>query len=163
MNAAAAAAAEVGLEPATVTIRSTLLGTLRLPRAQLFDFPLGLFGFPDARGFALVPTTRPGVFWLQSANHAALTFLLADPFRFVEGYAVELGEAELGALAAASAAELIVLCVLTLPGGDRADPTLNLQGPVALNLARGEGRQVVLGDPGLGTRHPIRLDGVRGD
>ena len=39
--------------------------------------------------FALLPG-KPGVYWLQSLEHPALTFLLADPFIWVDGFELDL-------------------------------------------------------------------------
>jgi len=144
-------------EARTVVVGSTLLGTLTVPRTQVFAFPHGVFGFPDAGAFALVPTTREGVFWFQCIDHEALTFLLVDPFRFVAAYSVDLGPQELGEILPDSASDVIVLCILTLPREAGEPATANLQGPIALNVVRSEGRQVVLQDAAHGTRHPIDL------
>ena len=55
-----------------VLLRSELLGELVVPRSELISFPAGLYGFSECRTFALVPTAREGLFWLQSADHSAL-------------------------------------------------------------------------------------------
>lgn len=138
-------------------IRSAVLGEISVLPSQIFHFPEGVFGFPESRRFALLPTARTDVYWLQSIEHEALAFLLVDPFRFVEGYSVELGPLELAGLHPVAASDLVVFCVLTLPGEGRPSGTINLQGPIALNLERAMGRQVVLAAPGLGTRHPVDL------
>ena len=139
------------------TIESALLGVLAVPETQIFSFERGLLGFPEAHEFALVPARRDGMFWLQSAEFEALTFLLVDPFRFVPDYSVELGEPELGTMIPESHAELLVLAILTLPRSPEAMATANLQGPLALNLRDRRGRQVVVADSSWGVRHAIQL------
>ncbi|NJD20562.1 MAG: hypothetical protein FIA95_14925 [Gemmatimonadetes bacterium] len=154
-----AAAAMLVPKPVEVHVESALLGPLTVPDAQIFEFDLGLLGFPEAHRFALVPTRRSGTFWLQSADFDALAFLVADPFRVVEGYSVELGAAELGTLAPRDPCDVLVLAILTLPRTPDGAITANLQGPVALNLKQRKGRQVVLQDPSFRVRHPVRLTG----
>ena len=139
-----------------VEVRSKLLGTLSVPTTQLYDFPHELYGFSGARTFALLPAGRDGFFWLQSLDFEALTFLLIDPFRFVEGYSVDLGTDELGELASNDPADVLVLSILTLPREEGGDATANLQGPVVFNLPGGLAKQVVLESP-FGIRHPIKL------
>jgi flagellar assembly factor FliW len=139
------------------TIESSLLGTLAVPETQMFDFERGLLGFPEAREFALVPARREGMFWLQSVDFEALTFLLVDPFQLVQDYSVELGEPELGPMVPESHEELLVLAILTLPRRPDAMATANLQGPLALNLRQRRGRQVVIADSPWGVRHPVQL------
>ena len=151
-------AATMDREDVDLVVESSLLGTLSVPSSQTYDFSNGLLGFPNALGFALIPTDRSGLFWLQSTEFEALTFLLVDPFQFVDDYGVDLGPKELGDLASGDAAQILLLCVLSLPRTQDDQPTVNLQGPLALHVSRGEGRQVVLQDSNYGTRHLVDLD-----
>lgn len=153
-----AAAARMESNTQDVIVNSKLLGALSIPAEQVFTFREGVFGFPEAHGFALVPAERDGFFWLQSVDFEALTFLLLDPFEFVEGYAVELGPHELRDLAPEDASQLVILSIITLPRKPGEDATVNLQGPVALDLARREGRQVVIQDSPYGLRYPVPLN-----
>ncbi len=156
MNAAPAIIAPSETE---CVVRSALLGALQVPQGQIFGFDHGILGFPEARGFALVPVRTDGLFWLQSTDFEALTFLLADPFGLVEGYAVDLGGHELGDLAPDEPSDLLVLSILTLPHTPDESATANLQGPLALNLSKRRGRQIVLQDSPWGVRWPVALPG----
>ncbi|MFQ5537922.1 MAG: flagellar assembly protein FliW [Gemmatimonadota bacterium] len=140
-----------------VEIDSKLLGSLVVPREQIFGFSEGILGFPDARTFALIPAEREGFFWLQSLEWAALTFLLVDPFRFVENYSVDMGRYELGDLYPDDEGHLLVLSILTLPRRPDGVPTANLQGPLAFNLVQKKARQVVLEKSSFGLRFPIDM------
>jgi flagellar assembly factor FliW len=142
-----------------VTVRSDLLGPITVPEASLLDFTAGLFGFPECRSFVLVPAARDGVFWLQSADHSALAFLLVDPFMACDGYAVDLTAADLGELQATASADVAVLAIVTLPRDRSERPTANLQGPLALNLTDGRGKQLALNDKGYGVRYEFTLPG----
>ena len=142
-----------------VQLRSELLGDLEVSENSVFDFPDGLFGFEDAHGFVLLAAERDGFYWLQSLEFSALTFLLADPFAWVDGYSVDLPDCELASLAPADAADLAVLAIVTLPRTAEECPTVNLQGPVALNVRKRVGRQVVIQDSEFDVRHPLDLTG----
>lgn len=135
----------------SLEVRSELLGTLEVPAHRVFDFPEGLVGFPECRRFALMDA-RPGVYWLQSLDHPALTFVVADPFAWVEGF-----EFDLDIPPGLSTDELAVLAIVTLPREDGAPATLNLQGPLLLSFVAGTGRQLVLQRSPWGIRHPIDL------
>ncbi len=156
MNAVSAVLAP---DPPNYTVESSLLGTLTVPDAQVFGFDQGVLGFPDARGFALVPARSEGLFWLQSTDFRALTFLVADPFALVDEYVVELGASDLGDLLPERPSDLLVFSILTLPHTPEESATANLQGPLALNLAQRRGRQIVLQDSPWGVRWPVRLPG----
>ena len=141
--------------PTLVTVASEVLGPVTVAADAVLTFPTGLFGFPECRRFALLPAGRDGLYWLQSLEHSALAFLLADPFRFFAGYAVELGANDRAELSAASAGDVAVFAIVTLPHARGEQPTANLQGPVALNLRAGLGRQLALADGAWGVRCPF--------
>lgn len=141
-----------------VDVESTVLGSLRVPEDQVYAFEHGILGLPEARTFALLPAERDGFFWLQSLESEALTFLLIDPFRFVEDYSVELSPQEVGELTPSEPADILVLSILTLPKTPEDPATANLQGPLALNVREGKGKQVVLQTP-YGLRVPVELGG----
>ncbi len=138
-----------------VIVDSKLLGALEVPTAQVYNFPDELYGFPDADGFVLLSAERDGLFWLQSTDFEALTFLLIDPFHFVEGYSVDLESEDLGDQEI-DPSEILVLAMLTLPREEGAPATVNLQGPLVFHLSARLGKQVVIESP-YGVRHPVDL------
>jgi flagellar assembly factor FliW len=159
MNVIPVAEASNGPE---IQFRSELLGEMSLPENVLFTFPDGLYGFEEAHRFVLVPAERDGLYWLQSVDFSALTFLVADPFHWVEGYSVELPDTELASLAPADASDVAVLVIVTLPRSADECPTANMQGPVAFNMRKRVGRQLVVQESDYDTRHPLDLGGRAG-
>ncbi len=151
------ASVHTGSEPVDgVVFESQLLGSMAVPEHQIFNFHQGLFGFPEAHRFALLPAQRDGLFWLQSQEFEALTFLLVDPFACVEDYAVDLGPKDVGELMPKDASEIAVLAILTLPNKRRETATVNLQGPLALNHKKRVGKQLAL-ESAYGIRFPVAL------
>lgn len=140
-----------------LVVASDVLGPLTVGRAELLQFPQGLYGFPECHGWVLVPTKRDGLFWLQSTQHAPLAFLLVDPFTHFPGYAVDLSAADLARVGTSEPSEIVVLAVVTVGSRDGAPPTANLQGPVVLNMHGRQGFQIVLSVEGYGTREPFSL------
>lgn len=151
MNSAALA------KPSEMIVQSDLLGEIEITSDEIIDFPSGLFGFPECRGFVLLPAAREGMYWLQSTEHGALAFLLADPFRFFTGYSVDLAAADRVDLRVTSPADVVVLSIVTLPRSRDGRPTANLQGPLAINVAARRGKQLALGESEFGIRCPIDL------
>jgi flagellar assembly factor FliW len=129
----------------TLAVPSVLLGTIDVPADAVYTFPLGLYAYESARHFALVPTGREGVWWLQSLEDAALVFLLADPFLQRPEYEADLPDGDLASLSASGApGELAILAIVTLPPDRGGTPTANFRAPVVLNLHMRLGRQLVL-------------------
>lgn len=145
--------------PHRMTVQSDLLGPLDAEPEELIFFPGGMFGFPECRIFVLVPASRDGLYWLQSADHGTLAFLLADPFVFFADYQVELSPADRAELQVAAPADVVILAIVTLPRSREDLPTANLQGPIAINLTARRAKQLALADSGFGIREPLKLEG----
>ncbi len=137
-------------------VESALLGRLAIPGDQCYGFDSGIYGFPEAKTFALLPAENEGLFWLQSLEHRNLTYLVVDPFRFVPDYVVDVDASELSELGPADADDLFIVCIVTLPRSSDAPATVNLQGPIALDVVRKRGKQVVTDAP-HGVRYPLDL------
>ncbi len=142
--------------PSTINVISDLLGDLTVDSSALLSFPKGLLGFPECRSFILLPSEREHVYWLQSMDYSALAFLMVDPFIFFEGYTVDLTATDF-ARGAASADDVTVLAIVTLPAARTDDPTANLQGPVVIDTRAGEGHQVVISDSRHGIKETFKL------
>ena len=146
-----------GHAPAPLRIASTLFGTLDVRPESVVHFTDGLFGFRDCLRFALVPTPRQAVFWLQSVEHPTLAFLLVDPFHVAPGFSVELSDADLAAIEARTPEDVAVLAIATLPKAAGETPTANLQGPLAINVRQARGRQLAVGAGAFDTRCAFSL------
>jgi flagellar assembly factor FliW len=151
----------VGAEPEELIVHSDLLGDLRLSPSDTFTFPQGILGFPACRKFAIVRGGQDRLYWMQSMEHSTLVFLLVDPFAVFENYAVDMPPSHLAQLGAVdTAANIALLAFVTLPGQTGELPTVNLQGPVAINFRTRLAKQIVLADTEYGVRCPVDLKTV---
>jgi flagellar assembly factor FliW len=141
-------------EPATATPPD-----LASESPLLFD--RGMLGFPENHAFVLAATSRPGLYWLQSTENAALCFVLADPFLFFPGYAVEIPDIDTTYLEAADPGDIAVLVTVTLSDQPGRASTANLQGPVAINVRNRKARQIIVNQPGFGVRELLDLGKAR--
>lgn len=140
-----------------MNVVSSLLGQLDSQADVVMHFPHGVFGFPTCRDWVIADAGRAGLFWLQSTEEEALTFLIADPFVFFPDYTVDLSPGPLKDLGATSPTDVAVFAIITLPGPFDPVPTINLQGPLVLNLRARRGLQLVLQDSPYGVRTEIAL------
>jgi flagellar assembly factor FliW len=137
-----------------IRLESVLLGPLDIRPETVVSFPAGLPGFVTLRNFALVDTQCDELVWLQSVDDPDLTFLLADPFVMVPGFAVDIPAADLAVLAGDTPEpNLLVLVVTQLEGG--VPVSANLQSPIVVNRDTRRGRQVVVPDSRYGMHHAI--------
>jgi flagellar assembly factor FliW len=137
-------------EPATTAPPDTASET-----PLLFD--RGMLGFPENRAFVLAATSREGLYWLQSTENEALCFILADPFVFFPGYAVEIPDIDTAYLEARNPDDVAVLVTVTLSDQPGRASTANLQGPIAINVRNRKTRQIVVNQPGFGVRELLDL------
>jgi flagellar assembly factor FliW len=136
-------------------IETTRFGTVEVGDGELLSFPDGLLGFPALKRYALLPNPKGGPFlWLQAADDPGVAFVVVDPAEFFSGYEVNVRPEDVAPIRLADAAQGRVLVILTVPG-DPKEITANLAGPIVVNVRERLGRQLVLGEPGLSTRHKL--------
>jgi flagellar assembly factor FliW len=140
------------------SIESQLLGQLTVADDQRVTFPAGLYGFPEARDFVLLPTPRSGLFWLQSVQHSPLTFLLVDPFQVFASYHVDLTDNEVARLGSKSKDDLLVLSIVTLPRENDQAWTANLHAPLLFNVCDKVGFQSIRSDDAFGVCEPFVVE-----
>lgn len=157
------AAVSVPASTPFVDVTSDLFGTISVPEDAILTFPAGIYGFEGCTTYIVVEAQLPGFFWLQSTERSSLLFLLADPFMHAPGYDVTLDAATREALHAEREEDVGLLAIVTLPLTEEQEATLNLQGPIALNMATRMARQLVLEDTRWGCRHPVDLEVLGGE
>jgi len=133
---------------------TTRFGELEVPEEGVINFPEGLLGFEKNKKFVLLPTEENSpLLWLQSTEDPDLAFIVAEPGLLVKGYSFELPAEASKKLEAEKEEEVQVVCLLVIPE-DPQQSTINLKGPLILNISRGLGLQVVLKED-YSTRHPV--------
>jgi flagellar assembly factor FliW len=134
-------------------MESERLGQLDIDEGSIISVPDGLLGFDGRTRFALIPADELGAYsWFHSIDDPALAFLVVVPSFFFDDYAPDLSAEDVNALQVEEAADVQVVCLVTITDDDI---TANLLGPVVINVSARLGRQVVLTDQGFGTRVPL--------
>jgi flagellar assembly factor FliW len=127
------------------------LGRLSITPDRMLHFPRGLIGFENEREFTLLQINEESPFLiLQSMNDTRLGLLVTDPNSFILDYDVIIGEAERRILRIENLQQVLVLVTVTIPPGKPEDTTLNLTGPVVINLEARVGLQV----PQVDSKYP---------
>ncbi len=118
------------------------------------NFPEGLPGFDQYRDFRLSSGPGAGLYWLSGVGPNAPRFLLSDPFMFFDNFEFELPESSRTVLDARDSSDVVALTITTpSPEGDW---TVNLCGPLVLNLSQGLGTQTLISSrPASDLRHPL--------
>ncbi len=146
----------------TVRVRSELLGDLDVNADQVITFANGLPGFPEGRQYGLLPTGREGVFWLQSLDFTALSFLLIDPFQFFPDFVIDLSDEEIARIDSREQSEILVLTIVTLGARLDESATANLRAPILFNLKARTAFQSIRADDRFDVRQPIDPSAIVG-
>ncbi len=136
-------------------IETTRFGRLEMEEGRIIHFPNGLLGFPANRDFVILEHKPNSTFcWLQSVDSPALAFVLTNPFLVQEDYLAGLSPAEKKVFGQGEdGSQRIVFALVTIPRGEPEKMTVNLLGPIVIDIVTKTGSQVVLADSGYSHRH----------
>ena len=152
-------AASVASSAEFIMVASEILGPLKVAQQDIITFPHGVFGFPECRSFALLPTPREGIYWLQSVEFSALAFLLVDPFLYFPGhYQIELAQVDLQRIGTRDPKDILVLAIVTMPRKKGEPATANLQAPLMFNVGIRAAYQSLRPDDGFDIREAFDID-----
>ena len=119
------------------------LVSLPIRPEHIFHFPLGLPAFEDFKNyvFTIKPDTRPFMF-MNAIEPAGLSFVCVDPFLVHPRYAPRIGAADQEFLRVSSLEDILLLSIVTVRP-DVRETTVNLQGPLAINMKTSVNKQII--------------------
>jgi len=140
-----------------MNVQTTRFGNVQVEDDRIITFPAGLLGFSDYTRYALLQPDDEGVFfWLQSLEAPDLAFVVTDPSLWVSNYEATIRREQMQELDLEKLEDAQVFVIV-----NKYDRTLtvNLQGPLVVNLQNLTAMQLVLADKRWTTRQEIvRLD-----
>jgi len=121
---------------------------------EIFYFPNGIIGFENLKKFVLVntPNYKPFSF-LVSLDQEDFSIPVVNPFMLIDEYQKNL-PAEFSNELKEYDIECQVFCVVNLKG-ENGGPTLNLKGPIIIDLLKKTGKQVILTADILTVTYPL--------
>ena len=134
-------------------VQTTRFGTVEVDNSRIFEFSNGLLGFSSYTQYALLQPDDDGLFfWLQSTEASELAFVVTDPATWIPEYQATVRKEQmddLGLTTLESAQTFVIV--------NKYDNalTVNLQGPIVVNLANHQAVQLVLADKRWTTRHEV--------
>ena len=136
-----------------MNVQTTRFGTVEVADSRILEFPSGLLGFSSYTQYALLQPDNDGLFfWLQSTEASELAFVVTDPSTWVPDYQATVRKEQMDDLQLATLETAQTFVIV-----NKYDQTLtvNLQGPIIVNLANHQAMQLVLADKRWTTRHEI--------
>ena len=143
-------------------VQSTRFGELDVPEEQILDFSQGIMGFPEEKRFALMEYKPDSPFYiLQSLADPDLTFLMINPFAFFNDYEFDMDDALMAEIGVTEDKPPTVFNIATVK--DKIENmTVNLAGPVLVNLRDQKAAQWVIEKTQFPTRYPLFPAGAGG-
>jgi flagellar assembly factor FliW len=130
-------------------------GTIEINPVEIFDFPLGIIGFPEYRRYGVHRDEKLAPFiWLQSLEEPRLCFFVVEPFLLFPDYQIEVRIEGILERDLTDKDDLLVLAICTIAAEFR-DSTANLLAPLIVNRTKRIGYQIVLEDSEYITKHRL--------
>lgn len=134
-------------------IQTKFLGEVQIDSASIIQFPQGIPAFEEEKEFVVVPLGAQSPFvTLQSVQTPSVGFMAAYPYHFKPDYAFDLEQEDLQQLQIEKSEDVLVYAILTLKD-TLENSTMNLLAPIAINVKKQMGKQVVLHE---NAEHPLR-------
>jgi flagellar assembly factor FliW len=140
-----------------VRITTTRFGTISVKKDKIIEMPSGMLGFPDARRFVLFRHRENSpFFWYQSVDYPSLAFVITNPFFFMPEYSVEADEtAKSMAWDDVEEKDLELYVVANIPKGEPDKITVNMIGPLLINMKKRQAVQMVIPNSPYTHKYPL--------
>lgn len=124
-------------------IEKTRFGDLEIDPATILSLPQGLLGFESQTRFVLIDSDEVAPMrWLQAVDEPGLAFLVVEPALFFPDYRAALSADDREHLGLAEGEAPVLASLVVIPE-DPSQMTVNLVGPLAFNVEKRLGKQVV--------------------
>jgi len=139
-------------------------GLVAVESNDIYDFPLGVYGFEDDTQFALFNKVFDDIpfLYLQSVLNTVPCFLVFEPGDFCPGYSPALSKEDLDSCGADNPNELVFLVIANV--SDSIEQiALNMKSPIVLNPKSKIGHQVILQNEDYLVRYQPFLSNGKGE
>ena len=131
-------------ESSMVNLSTNNFGNLNIEKENIITFEQGLLGFEELKQFAIIDLEECLPFeWLVSVEDPIVAFPILNPTLFFSDYKPSLSKDDLISLNIKKEKDVEMFCIVTLDKKPE-NVTLNLKGPILINMKNKMGKQVVL-------------------
>lgn len=130
-----------------MNIKTKAFGEVEIADEKVITFENGIIGFPDLKHFTLLHDeergTSAGIRFLQSIEEAGFAMPVMDPLIVKPDYDPEVDDELLTGLGELTNENILVLVTATIPS-DLTKMSVNLQGPIIINVEERKACQVIV-------------------
>ena len=127
---------------------TTQFGKIQIDEENILEFRDGLAGFEEYKRFIIVSDKELyPIFWLVSIDEPSLEFPIVNPFLFIPDYNPDIELKDEGET---------IFAIVTLRK-EIEKTTINLKGPLVIDINLKKGRQVILNDESYSPNYPLLI------
>lgn len=128
---------------------TTKFGNIQYSESDVLTFVRAILGFEDLRKYIIVSRPESEPFkWLQSLEDPNVAFVIVEPRLILDNYVVELSQHDIKQLHGTQQLnDYKIFVIMTVPKGHPEKISVNLQGPLIINLKNLKAIQMVLNNP----------------
>lgn len=128
---------------------------ISISKENIITFEDGILGFEDLRQYVLlhIEDCRPFE-WLVSVENPLISFAILNPAMFFSDYNPMGSSDNLATLGFGDAKNVEAFCIVTL-GKSATDTTINLKGPLLIDMEKKIGKQMVRTEDYYSLHYPL--------
>lgn len=139
-----------------MSVNTKMFGEIEIAEEKIITFDKGLIGLPDLKKFALI-TDAEGedskIQWLQSLDEPSMALPIIDPYEILDEYNPVVEDELLKPLGEFEEEDMMLMVTIRVPE-DITKMSINLKGPIIINVEARKGCQIIVEDE-LQVRFPV--------
>lgn len=141
-----------------MNIKTRIFGEVEISDDKIISFENGIIGFPDLKHFTLLHDemqgSKAGIRYLQSIEEPGFAMPVMDPLVVKPDYDPEVNDELLAGLGELTDENILVLVTVTIPS-DLTKMSVNLQGPVIINVDERKACQIIVEGDKYQVKFPV--------
>ena len=142
----------------SMKINTKKFGEIEIEEEKIIVFENGIIGFPDLKHFALIHDaeegTNAGIRFLQSVEEPGFAMPVMDPLLVKPDYDPEVNDELLSAAGNITPDNILVLVTVSVPR-EIQKMSVNLQGPIVINVEEHKACQVIVESKDCPVKFPV--------
>lgn len=141
-----------------MNVKTRAFGEIEVADDKIITFENGIIGFPELKHFTMLHDgdqgSDVGIRYLQSIEESGFAMPVMDPLLVKEDYDPEVNDELLAGLGDLSENNILVLVTVTVPS-DLTKMSVNLQGPIIINVDKRIACQLIVENGDYPVKFPI--------
>ena len=139
-------------------IKSRVLGEIEVDESTRLNFNGSILGFEEYNDFYILDNNsdKDSIFKiLQSSENEDLSWIVLSPFVAFPDYELDVHDEDVKSLNIENEKDVIALVMVTIVNNDYENMTVNLLGPIIINLKNNLGKQCIIKSNKYTTKHKL--------